>query len=111
MRDLALGVVRGPGPSTGSCTTVGPAEERDVRVHGRGAVVAHAGPAPAVLFIRRLADSFESPIGQLPPGVVGVLRIPPAHSSLPGHIRLHCHVSTLTVCRSTTSSPPTLPAP
>ncbi len=99
IHDLALGVVPGPAPSTGSCTTVDPAEERDVRVHGRGAVVAHAGPAPAVLFIRRLADNFETPIGQLPPGVVGVLRIPADHSSLPWHIRLDGVGATLSVCR------------
>jgi hypothetical protein len=99
IQDLGLGLAPGSVQTTTACTAVTPAAQQDLSVRGRAAIVARAGPAPAVLSLRRLAHRFDSPTAGIAPGTVALLRLPADRSPLPWHIRLDGVAASLTVCR------------
>jgi hypothetical protein len=99
IQDLGLSLAPGPVQTTSSCTAVTPATQPDFSLRGPAAIVARAGPGPAVLSLRRLSQGFDSPIGRIEAGTMASLRIPADRSSLPWHIRIDGVTESLAVCR------------
>jgi hypothetical protein len=99
IQDLGLNLGPPPVETLTACTDVTPAAHRDLSVRGRAEIVVRTGADPAVLSVRRLSRSFDSPIGEIEAGTVASLRLPADRSPLPWHIRLEGVAASLAVCR------------
>jgi hypothetical protein len=99
IQDLGLAVTPTVAVSDAGCTTVSRAAIQDLRLPRSATVRVRAGTGPADVSLRRLAGRFPAPLGQVPDGVVGQLRIPRDHSTLPWFVRVRGAGATALVCR------------
>jgi hypothetical protein len=99
IQDLGLGLTPPAVPADTRCTGAAAAALQDLRLPRDATLVVHAGARPADLSLRRLASRFPAPLGPVPAGAVGQLRIPRDHSALPWYVRVRGAGATVTLCR------------